>query len=203
MPSTFPTAAWDLAWLGYEVHCQAVGHAPRSIQGRRSTVLTLARCHPATDPEAITKADLIRHFARRREQLSAGGLSAEYNNLLAFFAWLTDDADLPVNPMAGIPRFKAPVPATPILTVDQVKAVLGACAGKDMLSLRDRAIVLLLFESGMRREELVKLEVGDVDLHTRTAKIRRGKGGRPRVVAFGPDTTDALRRYLRVRPGPW
>lgn len=64
---------------------------------------------------------------------------------------------------------------------------------------RDRAIVLLLIESGMRATELAGLQIGDLQLSQRQAKIR-GKGGKYRFVFFGPDGARALKRWLAVRP---
>src|SRR5690606_12884867 len=66
-------------------------------------------------------------------------------------------------------------------------------------SRRDAAILRLLASTGMRRAELVGIDVDDLDLAARDVLIKRGKGGRPRVVPFGSRTALALRRYLRAR----
>ncbi|WP_448618434.1 tyrosine-type recombinase/integrase [Geodermatophilus sp. URMC 65] len=57
----------------------------------------------------------------------------------------------------------------------------------------------LMIETGARAGEVVALGTADVDLSTGTATVRRGKGGRGRVVPFGPQTSRALDRYLRAR----
>jgi site-specific recombinase XerD len=68
----------------------------------------------------------------------------------------------------------------------------------DELPARNRAIVLMLFESGMRVGELCRLSDRNVDLDNRTTKVR-GKGGKTRYVFWGPQTAAALRRYLALR----
>jgi integrase/recombinase XerD len=59
----------------------------------------------------------------------------------------------------------------------------------------------LLAETGMRAGELLALNTADVDLGRGLAVVRRGKGGKGRVVAFTPQTGAAVDRYLRVRRG--
>jgi integrase len=57
----------------------------------------------------------------------------------------------------------------------------------------------LMLETGARAGEVVALQVADLDLPAGTAVIRRGKGGKGRMVPFGPFTAQALDRYLRLR----
>jgi integrase len=64
---------------------------------------------------------------------------------------------------------------------------------------RDEAILRLMMETGARAGEVVALELADVDAAAGTAIIRRGKGGKGRVVPFGPHTALALDRYMRLR----
>jgi integrase/recombinase XerD len=87
------------------------------------------------------------------------------------------------------------------LTAEQIRALVAACAGRDLRDRRDEALVRLMIETGARAGEVVALGTEDVDLATGTATVRRGKGGRGRVVPFGPQTARALDRYLRARRG--
>ncbi len=75
--------------------------------------------------------------------------------------------------------------------------LLKACEGKDWLRLRDRALILLLLDTGLRIHEAHSLRV--VDILDSTC-IVRGKGGKHRVVAFSPETRLALQRYLKACP---
>ena len=80
-------------------------------------------------------------------------------------------------------------------------ALLDVGAGRKLRDRRDEALLRLMIETGVRAGEVVALGTGDVDLSTGTAVVRRGKGGRGRVVPFGPQTSRALDRYLRARRG--
>lgn len=86
-----------------------------------------------------------------------------------------------------------------MLSEDQLKAMLAACAGPDLRERRDEAILRLMLETAARAGEVVALRVPDLDLRAGTAVVTRGKGGRGRTLPFGPQTGRALDRYLRVR----
>lgn len=67
-------------------------------------------------------------------------------------------------------------------------------------TVRDRAIILCLVDTGARGSEFCALNVGDVDMMTGAVEIRFGKGGKRRTVFLGNDSRRALRKYLRTRP---
>jgi len=70
-----------------------------------------------------------------------------------------------------------------------------------MLAARDKAVLMLLLESGLRLGELVGLRIADVDLTRQRVVVWEGKMGKGRVVGFGPQTKRALWRYLGLRAG--
>src|SRR5205823_14305449 len=73
-----------------------------------------------------------------------------------------------------------------------------ACNGRDFLSRRDRAIIMLFTDTGLRVSELVQVDRNNLDLAKRRFKIV-GKGNRERWVGFSANTGLALTRYLRLR----
>jgi site-specific recombinase XerD len=123
-----------------------------------------------------------------------------------FTAWLAEEGEIPSDPFVGV---KAPTLDTKViepLTQDEIRRLLKACAppkgstqAEAMRHRRDEAILRLMLETGMRAGEVVKLECADVDLAGGMATVRPGKGGKGRVVPFGPQTALAIDRYLRTR----
>jgi len=102
--------------------------------------------------------------------------------------------------MDGIPRPKGKSPLVPVLEPGQLGDIYKACTGRTPQEiLRNKAIVLLLLESGLRRAELSALDISDVDVKSRIVMVRRGKGGKSRESVLGDDTAQALWRYLRTR----
>jgi integrase/recombinase XerD len=87
------------------------------------------------------------------------------------------------------------------LPLDRVERLLGACGQDEPLSLRNRALLELLYSTGARISEAVGLDLDDVDLADRAALLR-GKGGKQRLVPVGRPAVAAVDAYLvRARPG--
>ncbi len=89
-------------------------------------------------------------------------------------------------------------PPVHVLSPDELRRLLAACAGSGFEERRDTAMVRLFLDTGMRGAELAGLTVDAVDLDAQHVFVM-GKGRRPRVVPFGIKTAQALDRYLRVR----
>ena len=87
------------------------------------------------------------------------------------------------------------------LSDDQLRALLRACRGQDMRDKRDEAILRLMFTTGARAGEVVALQVADVNLRSvpPTVIIRRGKGGKGRVIPLAVQSAAAIDKYLRAR----
>jgi len=123
-----------------------------------------------------------------------------------FVAWQIVVGRLPADPFLGVKAPKADEPVVDPLTDDQLRALIRACAVPDhgrlderLHHLRDEAIIRLMLETAIRAGEVVSLEIGDVDLAGGLVTVRRGKGGKGRVIPIGPATSLALDRYLTRR----
>jgi site-specific recombinase XerD len=125
-----------------------------------------------------------------------------------FTAWLTDEGEIPADPFLGVKAPKLDSKVIEPLTDDELRRLLKACIppkgatpAEALRHRRDEAILRLMLETGTRAGEVVALELADVDLAGGLATVRRGKGGKGRVVPFGPQTALAIDRYLRLRAG--
>ncbi len=136
----------------------------------------------------------------RAEGLASATLARRVASSRSFFAHLQLIGTRPDNPAAELtlPRRSRRLPRT--LSAGEVERLIEAASGVLPRPLRDRALVELLYGSGLRISETVGLEKGGVDLEERTVRVL-GKGGRERVVPVGRQAVEALRRYLaRGRP---
>jgi len=144
---------------------------------------------------------LIAHETRynRAEptRLSVKTLAAEVSVLRSFFRWLAAKRVVLFDPAENLKLGDRtqPLPKA-VLTDAEVRALLRA-PRQDVLGLRDRAIFETLYSTGLRRAELCALDLYDVDPANAIVRVRRGKGGRDRVVPIGSWALDAIRRYLR------
>lgn len=126
-----------------------------------------------------------------------------------WYAWLVEDESLVRSPMATIRMPKAAPEQPDPFTADDLRRIAEAlrAAGTTFHAMRDRAIVAVLLDVGLRRSELVNLRTDDVDLTTGDLVIRSGKGGKSRRVRLGSRARRILRRYWvtqrRQIDGPW
>lgn len=123
--------------------------------------------------------------------------------LRPFFAWLVRERHLLANPASElvIPRKITNLPRG-ILSVEEAERVLAQPDLTSPLGVRDRALLEVLYSTGMRRFELLELKLYDVDLAKGTVFIRQGKGKKDRVVPLGERAQAWLEKYLgEVRAG--
>lgn len=194
----------DLAELlpSWELHLRAERKSPQTVKSYGDGVRSyLSWCADHGLDPILGR----RQVASWIDALLTGGASAATARarqlaMRRFAAWLLDEGELDDgDPLAGLKPPKLDTPVSEPLTDDQLKALLRACRGSDLRDRRDEAIVRLMAETGARAGEVVGLDVADVDLSAMTAVVRRGKGGKGRVIPFSPQTAQAVDRYLRAR----
>jgi integrase/recombinase XerD len=140
------------------------------------------------------------------EKLALSTSNRILSTLRSFYSYLERDHGA-YNPMKDVLSRKIPLRLPKALTISQVTQLIeAAVVSDDIVSLRNKAILELLYSSGARVSEVVGLNLGDVmDMKTDDSQIRivklRGKGGKERVVPMGSYSVKALDDYLvRVRP---
>lgn len=131
-----------------------------------------------------------------------GGIHACYRALKTFLKWYAFENDLQdwKNPIDKV-KVKIPnnQPLDPV-DIEAVKAILETCQ-KSFADIRDRAIILMLLDTGMRISELLSLAHENVNPTTGVIQILHGKGGKFRTVYIGRKTRISLRRYIVKSPG--
>jgi site-specific recombinase XerD len=139
--------------------------------------------------------EFLTDVLRRNKPASA---ETRYRGLRQFFKWAADEGEITASPMVNMSPPSVPENPPPMLSDDQVRALLKACEGRGFEERRDTAIIRLFFDTGMRRSELAYLRLGDLDLDQNLARVT-GKGNRQRIIPFGRKTAQAIDRYLRER----
>ena len=158
----------------------------------------------APGPIDWTTVDLValRRYAadlRGRGQAKSS-VARRIAAIRSFFRFLCREGHLAVNPAAGLTAPKRDRKLPVFLGVPDVTKLLEAPAGNDLASRRDRAILELLYSTGMRVGELVGLRLQHVDLLGGVAKVA-GKGKKERMVPIGAPAIRAIHRYLETRGG--
>ncbi len=151
-----------------------------------------------TEVANIRREHVEAYIAEVLEKWKPATAHNRYRSLHSFFNWLTDEGEITTSPMARMKPPNIPEESPDVLSEDDLRKLLKTCAGKAHEELRDTAIVWLFMDTGMRRAELARLKVGDLDFDNHIAVVL-GKGRRPRSCPFGKRTAVALDRYIRAR----
>jgi integrase/recombinase XerD len=160
-------------------------------------------------PGEVTRPILQRYqrhlyLARKTngEPLAYSTQVSRLTPLVAFFKWLTREGHILCNPAADLdlPRSPQRLPRH-LLSIAQVAQVLNQPDTNTLGGLRDRAMLEVLYSSGIRRSELASLKAPEVDIERGTLMVRLGKGRKDRLVPLGARACAWVRRYLlEVRP---
>jgi site-specific recombinase XerD len=126
-----------------------------------------------------------------------GGQHAFFRAVRAFLNWLEQEGELSANPVRRFGPPSVPEQLLDRMSLDDVRAMLGACDRRTELGCRDRALILALLDTGARAGEMIALNMEDVDLRTGTVLIHYGKGRKPRATFLGARSQRAMIRYLR------
>jgi len=128
----------------------------------------------------------------------SSSVARKLSALRTFFRFLEHENLIPDNPMASIsmPKQEQHIPV--FLSVDEVFALLEAPGQGESFAARDRAILELLYSTGMRVSELVSCNMANLDFETEMVMVR-GKGNRERLIPVGAQAVKSLRVYLTER----
>jgi integrase/recombinase XerC len=179
--------------------------SPRTVTEYRSDVTGLAafareRGSPAVDDVRAVDVYLLRgwlgRLARKHAPSSIGRKVAAVRTWMRWLRRSRVIATCPADQLAT-PKVTRGLPT--LLSVDAAREVVEAPTGTAPVPVRDRAILELLYGSGLRVSELCDLDVDAVDLATATARVL-GKGRKERMVPLGSRCVTALAQYLHARP---
>ncbi len=141
--------------------------------------------------------DTLEGFLKelRKERLSIASVSRAISSLRSFFKYLVVYENFPRNPaeLLELPRKARKLPE--FLTEEEVNRLLNAPDTTELAGIRDRALLELLYATGLRVSELLSLRLGDVDLDEKYVRTV-GKGGKERIVPFGDEAARWLEIYL-------
>lgn len=193
--------------LAWKLALEAERKSPRTVDGYLDNLRLfdrwLAGEGRSTALTDVTAADIRLWMAsltdRSGNEARPSTVLTRYKGLRVFFAWCVDEGVLAATPMANVKPPKLDDPEIPVLTDDQLVAIVKACEGTAFDDRRDMAIVRMFLDTGVRLSELVGLTLDDVDLFDHQVIHVMGKGAKGRAVPFGSRTAKALEVYLRAR----
>jgi integrase/recombinase XerC len=181
--------------------CKVDGLSPATLSDYRQKMgafVAFCKGLGVKDPKRLTDSDVRAYLAELRETVSPVTVSDYYRCAKRFLNWMVEERMLKHNPMATIRPPKVPKKVITPFTTDHIKRLLMLCDDRKFLGARNRAIILMFLDTGLRLSELVGIRIKDVDFDRETVKVM-GKGARERVVRIGRTAQKALLKYLLVR----
>jgi integrase/recombinase XerD len=190
----------------------ARGYAEATVRNRRHQLAQLAGWlgdRGVTRPVEVTRPMLVRyqrhlfHYRKTNGQpLSFHSQAQRLLPIRAFFKWAVRNGHVLSNPASEIelPRLEHRLPK-PALSVAEAETVLAVPDVDTVIGLRDRAMLEVLYSTGIRRAELAHLLASDLDADRRTLFVRQGKGRKDRTVPIGRRALAWVDGYLaEARP---
>jgi integrase/recombinase XerD len=201
------------AWMRrYLDHIKVRGYTEATVYGQERQLRDfigwcdargIERPHEVTKP-IVEAYQRYLHYYRKRDGAPLSYISqrTKITPIKSFFRWLARENHVLYNPASDIelPRMTRRLPRH-VLTAEEVDAVMRQPDTSDPYGVRDRAMMEVLYSTGIRRMELAQLKLTEVDLERGTLMVRDGKGRKDRFVPLGERAIDWVAQYIaEVRP---
>ena len=181
------------------VERQVSPHTLSNYQRQLARVTAILQGAGITQWQQVT-ASVVRYVvaqSSKQDGLKEKSLALRLSALRRFLSYLVQQGELKVNPATGISAPKQAKHLPKNIDTDQVQLLL-ANDSKEPIDIRDRAIIELLYSSGLRLSELQGLNLNSIHLRSREVRVI-GKGNKERVVPFGRYASHAIQQWLKVR----
>lgn len=173
--------------------------SPHTLVNYRLDLAQARDFWPGKAVSAIERLDIRKYLAfLKGRKLEKRTIGRKLSCLRSFFKFLLREGHINTNPLAGItsPKLEKKLPV--FLDLDKVAKLVESPDPKNILGLRDRAILETLYSTGTRVSELVSLNIGGVDFISGLVKVL-GKGRKERLLPIGERALKAIRSYLAER----
>jgi len=178
------------------------GLSKNTIQSYESDIFQLYQWNISKNKKRITeikKFDTTQYISYLFSQnLKSTSVNRKISSLKTFFNFLLKKKLINANPFADQIMPKKPVSLPKSISEDDVVKLLDAPKADSLIGLRDKAMLELLYASGVRISELVNIKFSDLDLERNIIKVF-GKGSKERLVPFGEDAAQCISAYIDER----
>jgi integrase/recombinase XerC len=179
-------------------------YSPHTLRAYGKDLEAFVVKYPELEPGGIERVHVRAFLADLQKEggLARASILRRMAALRSFIKFLRSAGLLKGNPVFGVPLPKRGRPLPKFLTESEMTELFSAPHNYDPAQYdRDRSLLELIYSSGLRRSEVVSLNVGDVDYMAGTVRVF-GKGSKERIVPVGNDALKCLRDYLKRRSGP-
>jgi site-specific recombinase XerD len=206
-PEAAPRTAMELLMREHLESLRVRGYSEFTVKNRQVHIgffIEWAYEHGLREPIEVTRPVLERYqrylfFYRKKngEPLTFRSQHARLVPLRVWFRWMTRQNHILHNPASEIdlPRLGRTLPKV-ILSIEEIEQVMAQPEIADAIGLRDRAILETIYATGLRRLEIVRLKLFDLQLDRGLILVNQGKGKKDRYVPIGERAAAWLRKYI-------
>jgi len=185
----------------YLYHCQAKGFSEKTMKNKRQEYKQLKKFlkdkRGITELENVTVYDLRAYVRTKQKQgLKPQSIVSMFKMIKAFFNWCVEEGYLKENISSKVELPKVPKAVLEGFTINEVKAMIDAFSYKKYLEARNKAIIAMLADCGLRAIEIRRLKNDDVK---ETTILVNGKGDKQRIVFISPALKRILIKYERIK----
>ncbi|TCJ98024.1 integrase/recombinase XerC [Volucribacter psittacicida] len=186
-------------WDYLRIERQVSPHTLANYQRQLAWIVTLLQQQGIEHWQQVTPS-VVRFVLTQSYQagLKPKSLALRLSALRQFLQYLVQQQQLKVNPALGISAPKQAKHLPKNLDAEQVQQLLNN-QSKEPIDLRDQAMMELMYSSGLRLSELQGLDLQNINTRVREVRVI-GKGNKERILPFGRYASDALQKWLKVRP---
>ena len=215
LESLVSTTSLNSLIQGYILNCRTENKSPRTIVGYKLVLNKFSLyCEQNNFPQIqkLTHVHVKNYLwylgsethiwstsnPTSQKLLSQTTINGYFRALRTFFNWLEREELIIENPFK---RLKAPKIDTKIvqaLTTPEIQKLFKACSGKSALDNRNKAILSMFLDTGLRISELTNLNIDDVNKDDGSILVKHGKGGKQRIVRIGSTAQKSLWRYMTL-----
>ncbi|HEX30741.1 tyrosine recombinase XerC [Candidatus Poribacteria bacterium] len=177
-------------------------YSPNTLRGYRSDLKEFERYIRESGLNSVLEVDhlTVRGYLARLQLngLSRATVQRKLSSLKTLYRFLHRMGFIEADPTASIstPRVERRLPD--FLTVEEVDMLLSAPREDRPIEVRDKAMLELMYSTGVRVSELLAIDLNDIDMSEMTVRVK-GKGRKERILPFGEVAKKALERYLEIR----
>lgn len=198
MPQQRPTTLADAFEL-FVLDCKSRRFTRKTLEFYNGRLgLFIRWCGEAKPLSELTSTDIKKYFVSLQDRdLSSAYIHSFGRAIRTFCNYCIRDELLQENPFRKVKMPTLAKKVLPALTAGEVTAILTACINQ-----RDKTMLLLLLDSGLRATETVNLNIADIDMKTGSITVHQGKQQKDRTTFIGAKTRKAIKLYLMERNGP-
>lgn len=192
----------------YLTECEALGKAPTTRAIYQHAIEDFLKVAPEDIRQLDRQHCVAWITAMRRRGMREGGIASYQRAVWTFLRWLHRNEYMTVDLSAVVPRVKPKEDQIhrPTAAAEAIADMLKVASHQHEHALRNKALVAVFADTGIRRAELAMVDFDDVDMTAGTMFVRHGKGGKQRLIGIGAEARAALWEYFvkkrGMKPGP-